>query len=98
MTDQRPHSIEEFDASYQGDKPPWDIDGPQPAIAAVADQFSGRFLDVGCGTGEHALLAASRGLDAVGVDAAPTAIAKAEEKASERGLAARFRVADALQL
>ena len=98
MTDFRPRSIEQFDASYQDEKPPWDIDRPQPALAAVADQFSGRFLDAGCGTGEHALLAASRGLDAVGFDAAPTAIAKAEEKARERGLPARFVVADALDL
>ena len=98
MTDRRPHSIGEFDASYQTDKPPWDIDRPQPALAAVAEQFSGRFLDVGCGTGEHALLAASRGLSAVGVDAAPTAIARAQEKARERGLDVRFVVADALEL
>jgi SAM-dependent methyltransferase len=89
----------DFDASYQGsEKAPWDIDRPQPAIAAVADQFSGRVLDAGCGTGEHALLAASRGLEAVGIDFAPTAIARAEEKARERGLAARFLVADALEL
>ena len=99
MTDFRPRRIEEFDASYQGgDKPPWDIDRPQPALAAVADRFSGRFLDAGCGTGEHALLAASRGLEAVGFDAAPTAIAKAEGKAIERGLSARFVMADALDL
>jgi len=96
MTDH--HSIERFDASYQADKPPWDIDRPQPALAAVADQFSGRFLDAGCGIGEHALLAAARGLEAVGVDAAPTAIARAEEKARQRGLEARFLVADALEL
>src|SRR3954468_11628052 len=89
----------DFDASYQGsEKAPWDIDRPQPALAAVADQFSGRVLDAGCGTGEHALLAASRGLEAVGVDFAPTAIARAENKARDRGLDARFLVADALDL
>jgi SAM-dependent methyltransferase len=99
MTDFRPHNAGAFDASYQqAEKPPWDIDRPQPALAAVADQFSGRFLDAGCGTGEHALLAASRGLEAVGFDAAPTAIAKAEAKARERGSSARFVVADALDL
>jgi SAM-dependent methyltransferase len=99
MTDQQRPQHPGFDASYQSDeKPPWDIGRPQPALAAVADQFSGRFLDAGCGTGEHALLAATRGLDAVGVDAAPTAIALAEEKARERGLRVRFLVADALEL
>ena len=99
MSDHRPRSIDEFDASYQAAaKPPWDIDRPQPALAAAANQFSGRVLDVGCGTGEHALLAASRGLSALGVDAAPTAISRAQEKARQRGLDARFFVADALKL
>ena len=98
MADHGQHSIEEFDASYRTDKPPWDIDRPQPPLAAVAGQWVGRFLDAGCGTGEHALLAASRGLDAVGGAAAPTAIAKAENKARQRGLDARFVVADALDL
>jgi len=88
----------DFDASYRAEKPPWDIDRPQPALAAVARQFSGRVLDVGCGTGEPALLAASHGLEAAGIDFAPTAIARAQEKARARGLDVRFLVADALQL
>ena len=55
-------------------------------------------LDVGCGTGEHALLAAAHGHDATGVDVAPRAIAQARAKASARGLAARFVVGDVLDL
>jgi SAM-dependent methyltransferase len=98
MSDRRPHDIAQFDASYQEGTAPWDIDRPQPALAALADQFSGRLLDVGCGTGEHALLAAQRGLEAIGVDAAPTAIQRAEAKARDRGLTARFVVGDALNL
>jgi SAM-dependent methyltransferase len=92
-------SIEEFDALYSG-TPPWDIGRPQPAFVRAADagRFRGRFLDVGCGTGEHALLAASLGLEAIGVDAAPTAIALAQAKAADRGLTATFLVADALDL
>ncbi|MBV8387894.1 MAG: class I SAM-dependent methyltransferase [Acidimicrobiia bacterium] len=89
----------DFEASYHGaDAPPWDIGRPQPALEAVADQWRGRVLDAGCGTGEHALLAAARGLEAVGVDAAPTAVSLAGEKARGRGLAARFVVGDALDL
>jgi SAM-dependent methyltransferase len=51
-------------------RPPWDIDRPQSVFAALAaaGQVRGRVLDIGCGTGEHALLAASLGLDAIGVD------------------------------
>ncbi len=58
----------------------------------------GRLLDAGCGSGEHALLAAARGADAVGVDISPRAIGQARRKAAERGLAVRFEVGDALSL
>jgi SAM-dependent methyltransferase len=91
--------ITDFDAAYRG-TPPWEIGRPQPAFAelAAAGAFSGRVLDVGCGTGEHALLAAGRGLAATGVDSSPTAIGIATRKAAERGLGVTFIVHDALDL
>jgi len=91
----------DFDAIYAVDTPPaWDIGRPQPAFdrLATAGELVGRVLDVGCGTGEHALMAASLGYDAVGVDTSMRAIELAKTKAAERGLAARFVVADALRL
>jgi SAM-dependent methyltransferase len=93
------HSLEEFNAMYAG-RPPWDIGRPQSAFQALADagELRGKVLDAGCGTGEHALMAARLGLDATGIDAAPAAIALAEGKARERGIAARFLVRDALRL
>jgi len=99
MTEQAAHP--EWDASYKGGTlAPWDIGRPQPAFVRLADEgrLTGRLLDAGCGTGENALLAAGRGADVTGVDVAPTAIARARAKASERGLTARFEVADALDL
>jgi SAM-dependent methyltransferase len=95
----RPRRPEDFDALYAG-TPPWDIGRPQPAFLALAEagQVRGRVLDVGCGTGEHALLAAKLGLEATGVDVAAAAIAAAQAKAAERGLAARFLVWNALDL
>ena len=90
-----------WDSAYEaGSRAPWDIGRPQPAFARLADKglLSGRMLDAGCGSGEHALLAAARGADAVGVDISPRAIERARHKAAERGLAVRFEVADALSL
>ena len=55
-------------------------------------------IDVGCGTGEHAILFASRGYRVLGVDSAPLAVEKAKAKASQRGSKAEFLVADALHL
>ncbi len=80
--------------------PPWDIGRPQPTFLdlATAGEIRGRVLDVGCGTGEHALMAAGLGLDATGVDTSPTAIEAAKAKAQARGLSVRFQVWDALQL
>jgi SAM-dependent methyltransferase len=91
----------EWDAVYvTGTPPPWDIGRPQPEFVRLAEDglLGGDVLDAGCGTGEHTLLAAEHGADAIGVDASPTAIDRARAKAADRGLAARFEVADALDL
>jgi SAM-dependent methyltransferase len=90
----------EWDSAYEGSPPPWDIGRPQPSFVRLAGDglLSGRLLDAGCGTGEHVLLAAAHGADAMGVDVSGLAIEKARAKAAERGLAARFEVADALRL
>jgi cyclopropane fatty-acyl-phospholipid synthase-like methyltransferase len=90
-----------WDAVYVADEPPpWDIGRPQPVFVRLADQglLGGALLDSGCGTGENTMLAARHGADALGVDVSPNAIAQARRKAAERGRAARFEVADVLDL
>jgi SAM-dependent methyltransferase len=93
------NGADRFESSYHG-TPPWDIGRPQPAIVRLAEtgKISGSVLDVGCGTGENSLFLAARGLVAVGIDGAPTAITKARAKAKARGLGVRFEIADALDL
>jgi SAM-dependent methyltransferase len=54
-----------------------------------------RFLDVACGTGATAELAAAAGADVVGVDIAPGLIEQAKQRAEERGLEIDYRVGDA---
>jgi cyclopropane fatty-acyl-phospholipid synthase-like methyltransferase len=90
-----------WDESYTGSTPaPWDIGRPQTAFVRLADEglLRGRLLDSGCGTGENTLMAAARGAEALGVDVAAPAIDRARAKAAERGIAARFEVADVLAL
>jgi cyclopropane fatty-acyl-phospholipid synthase-like methyltransferase len=91
----------DWDTVYVADAPPpWDIGRPQPVFLRLAESgmLSGHLLDAGCGTGENTLMAAAHGADAMGADVSPAAIARARAKAAERGLSARFEVADALDL
>ena len=84
----RPGQPEDLDFLYAV-APPWDIGRPQPAFVSLAraGAIRGRVLDVGCGTGEHALMAAEVGLDATGVDMARAAIEAAKRKAQDRASA-----------
>jgi SAM-dependent methyltransferase len=88
-----------FNGAYLG-VPPWDIGRPQREFVKLAEagEVKGDVIDVGCGTGEHAIYLSSLGHPALGVDAAPRAIEKAKAKAAERGSKAEFIVADALDL
>ncbi len=88
-----------FDSAYKG-IPPWDIGRPQKEFVRLAEEgeISGRVLDVGCGTGENALYHASVGFEVWGIDAAPSAIKKAKEKAKKRGIKVNFMAGDALRL
>ena len=92
---------EGWDSSYRQEQPPpWDIGRPQPVFAALIDagRISGDVLDAGCGTGEHALLLAAHGAKVIGVDLSETAVNKAREKATERGLVAAFHVGSILEV
>src|SRR5262249_43827782 len=93
------HSIDRatFEDLYAGPTP-WEIGKPQRPFVAIADRVTGPVLDAGCGTGEHALFLAARGLRVVGIDFVDEAIRRARAKAAERGLAVEFLVKDAMAL
>jgi SAM-dependent methyltransferase len=55
-------------------------------------------VDLACGTGNAALLAASRGAHVIGVDGAPRLLAVARERAAAQGLQLDLREGDLLEL
>ncbi len=90
----------DWDDSYAGPPPPWDIGRPQPAFVRLADagSLTGALLDAGCGTGEHTILAAHHNARATGIDVSARAIEIARRKAAARGVDTHFEVLDALRL
>ena len=89
-----------FDEAYLSHTAPWVIGEPQPAIVALerSGWIRGRVLDPGCGTGEHTIHLTRLGYDVLGIDSSEHAIEQARANAAQRGVTARFEVADALQL
>jgi SAM-dependent methyltransferase len=89
-----------FDEAYRSRSAPWVIGEPQPAIVELerADLIHSKVLDVGCGTGEHTTLLTRLGYDVLGVDFSPHAIEQAKANAADKGVDARFEVADAMNL
>ncbi len=69
-------------------------------MAALAERgaLHGRVLNVGCGTGEHALLAARVGLQVVGIDTDAAALNQARTKAAHLRLPVTFLRHDARHL
>jgi SAM-dependent methyltransferase len=51
-------------------------------------------LDLGCGTGRHAVVLAERGHRVTGVDLSPSMLAQAQSRASTAGVAVDFAVGD----
>jgi 2-polyprenyl-3-methyl-5-hydroxy-6-metoxy-1,4-benzoquinol methylase len=73
----------DWEDSYAGLPPPWDIGRPQPAFVRLAEAgaLTGALLDAGCGTGEHTILAARCNARALGIDISRRAIKIAGRKA-----------------
>ena len=70
-----------FNAVYQ-DTAPWDIGAPQPAMAALLDQYppADPILDLGCGSGDLAIYLAQLGFRVLGIDFVESAVQDAQAK------------------
>ena len=93
-------NIEWNDRYREGDLP-WDTGRPSSELQRVLSQNKiqpSRALELGCGTGTNSVWLAQQGFEPTGVDLAPLAIERAEERAHLAGVKARFVVADVLGL
>lgn len=96
------HDAHRFFTDVYRHTAPWDIGGPQPALVDLFRRVPpiGPVLDLGCGSGDHTIELARRGVEAVGVDFVEPAIAEARMRASDLDPVVRrridFQVADAL--
>ena len=77
----------------------WDTSVTPPELERfVASHPPGRALDLGCGTGTNVVYLARHGWDAVGVDFAARAIARARRRVRDAGVAGTFLVGDVTRL
>jgi SAM-dependent methyltransferase len=86
--------VTHWDLAYQENFTPWDKGLPAPPLVAWLAQntLTGRVLVPGCGVGHDVAHLVSLGIDAHGLDLAPTAVARAKERYPQ--LAERFLCAD----
>lgn len=61
----------------------------------IQSDRSKTILDIGCGTGRHAIELAKRGYSVVGIDLSESQLQKAREKAQREGVQVKFLQADA---
>ena len=64
-------------------------------VLAMGARPGDRWLDIGCGTGELAFMAAATGAEVTGADLSPILVETARRQAAERGAEASFEVGDA---
>ena len=67
-------------------------------LAALSESGGTRVLDMACGSGRHSVAMALKGADVVGFDSSTSMIQAAKELAAEKGVAARFMVANMTNL
>lgn len=74
------------------------LPGAEVLVEQAAPSEGERVIDVGCGTGNAALLAAERGATVIGVDPAQRLLDVAAEEAAKLGLDATFMIGEAASI
>jgi cyclopropane fatty-acyl-phospholipid synthase-like methyltransferase len=93
MVDPMSNRFAELQRRYQERNLPWDLPLPPPEISALAATLpAGRALDLGCGVGRTCIYLAAAGWRVDGVDFVPEAIALAEGRVVQAGVADRVRL------
>jgi cyclopropane fatty-acyl-phospholipid synthase-like methyltransferase len=75
---------------------PWHRDAPDLLRTAARQGNGGRVLDVGCGTGVHAVYLAALGFSVVAVDFVPAALEHARQRADAAGVELELVQSDVL--
>jgi len=91
----------EWNERYREGNLPWDTGRPSSELQRVLREHAiapCRALDIGCGTGTNSVWLAEKGFDVTGLDVAPLAIERANDRARAAGVNARFLAADVLNL
>ncbi len=93
-----------FTQAYQTGQHGWPVEEPSPYTAGFLKRLKrltpgGRLLDVGCGEGRHAILAATLGFQVTAIDFEPMALKRARHFAKMKQAGGIiFRKADILRL
>ena len=92
--------LSRWDGAYRGGRRPgWDTGRPASELVAAVTSGRvkpGRAVVLGCGTGTNAIYLAQKGFDVTALDVAPTALARARDKADKAKVNVRWLVTDVL--
>jgi SAM-dependent methyltransferase len=91
----------EWNDRYRDGDLPWDTGQPSSELLRSVSRHAirpCRALEIGCGTGTNSVWLAQQGFEVTGIDVAPLAVERAEQRAHAAGVKAHFVVADLLRL
>ena len=87
----------DWNERYENGDLPWDTGETDEHLARLVESgrvVPGKALEVGCGTGTNSLWLARQGFDVLGLDVAPAALERANQKLAGESLSCRFGLLD----